>query len=110
MRLRIALTISGAVALMAHEGLGRITPIVELGPGHFTAEVGQLSSQPSLVDAQAVTDVQALLVPPEKLRALVVAEAEVGERIMRALILRFRGPSSFASTPVIAPTAAFDAE
>jgi thioredoxin reductase (NADPH) len=80
--------IAGSVALMAHEGLGRISPIVELGPGHFTAEVGQLSSQPSLVDAHAVTDVEALLVPPEQLRALVVTEAEIGERIMRALILR----------------------
>src|SRR5262245_18610015 len=80
--------ISGSVALMGHEGFGRISPIVELGPGDFTAEVGQLSGQPSLVDAHAVTDVQALLVPPEQLRTLVVAEAEIGERIMRALILR----------------------
>jgi thioredoxin reductase (NADPH) len=80
--------VSGSIALMGHEGLSRISPIVELKPGDFTAEIGQLSSQPSLVDAQAVTDVQALLVPPEQLRTLVVAEAELGERIMRALILR----------------------
>src|SRR2546422_3969864 len=80
--------ISGSVALMGHEGFGRVSPIVELGPGDFTAEVGQLSSQPSLVDAHAATDVEALLVPPEQLRTLVVAEAEIGERIMRALILR----------------------
>jgi thioredoxin reductase (NADPH) len=78
--------VSGSIALMGHEGLSRISPIVELKPGDFTAEIGQLSSQPSLVDAQAVTDVQALLVPPEQLRTLVVAEAELGERIMRALI------------------------
>src|SRR2546422_9714186 len=80
--------ISGSVALMGHEGFGRVSPIVELGPGDSTAEVGQLSSQPSLVDANAVTDVEALLVPPEQLRTLVVTEAEIGERIMRALILR----------------------
>jgi thioredoxin reductase (NADPH) len=80
--------ISGSVALMGYEGLDRISPIVELGPGDFTAEIGQLSSQPSLVDAQAVADVQALLVPPEQLRTLVVTEAELGEQIMRALILR----------------------
>ena len=29
-----------------------------------------------------------LVIPPERLRALLVAEAELGERIMRALILR----------------------
>src|SRR5262247_2701274 len=60
--------VSGSVALLGHAGLGRVSPIVELGPGDFTAEVGLLSSQPSLVDAYAVTDVQALVVPPEQLR------------------------------------------
>ena len=33
-------------------------------------------------------DVEALVIPPDKLRALLIAEAELGERIMRALILR----------------------
>ena len=32
--------------------------------------------------------VEALDIPPERLRALLIAEAELGERIMRALILR----------------------
>ena len=32
--------------------------------------------------------VEALVIPPERLRALLIAEAELGERIMRALILR----------------------
>ena len=31
---------------------------------------------------------EALIIPPERLRALMIAEAELGERIMRALILR----------------------
>ena len=33
-------------------------------------------------------DVETLLIPTEGLRAVLVAEAELGERIMRALILR----------------------
>jgi thioredoxin reductase (NADPH) len=32
--------------------------------------------------------VEALIIPSDRLRALLVAEAELGERIMRALILR----------------------
>ena len=32
--------------------------------------------------------VEALVIPPDRLRALLVAEADLGERIMRALILR----------------------
>src|SRR6185436_604756 len=47
-----------------------------------------LSGRPSLVDAFARTPVEALVIPPEQLRALLIAEAELGERIMRALILR----------------------
>src|SRR5207244_4593590 len=70
------------------EGLGRVVPLVDVGPGGFTAEVGQLSGRPSFVDAHAVSDVEALLVPTDALRALLIAEAEVGERITRALILR----------------------
>src|SRR5258708_8257798 len=78
----------GTVALTRREGLGRVVPILDLVPGDFTAEVGQLSGRPSFVDAHAVSDVEALLVPTDALRALLIAEAEVGERITRALILR----------------------
>jgi thioredoxin reductase (NADPH) len=58
------------------------------GPGAFVGELAQLSGQPALVDARARGEVEAVVIPPERLRALIVAEAEVGERIMRALILR----------------------
>jgi thioredoxin reductase (NADPH) len=80
--------ISGEVAVSWRDGLGHIQPIVEQGPGEFLAEVSQLSGRPSLVDASAKTDVEALLIPTAGLRALLIAEAELGERIMRALILR----------------------
>jgi thioredoxin reductase (NADPH) len=80
--------ISGTVAVCWRDGLGHIQPIVEHGPGEFLAEVSQLSGRPSLVDASAKTDVEALLIPTKDLRALLIAEAELGERIMRALILR----------------------
>ena len=70
---------------------GEQAPIVEHAPGQFMAEVGQLSGRPTLVDARAVGAVEALLIDPPSLRAVVVAEAELGERIMRALILRRMG-------------------
>ena len=80
--------ISGTVTVSWRDGLGHVQPIVEHEPGEFLAEVNQLSRRPSLVDAMAKTDVEALLIPTAKLRALLIAEAELGERIMRALILR----------------------
>ena len=78
----------GSVALSQRDGLGHTAPIAEQGPGQFLADVGQLSTRAALVDGTAEGDVETLLIPTEGLRALLVAEADLGERIMRALILR----------------------
>src|SRR6202040_3213072 len=80
--------IKGGVRVTRRDPLGHSAPIVEQGPGDFVAEVGQLSGQPAFVDVHAIDDVEALLIPPENLRALMIQEPELGERIMRALILR----------------------
>jgi thioredoxin reductase (NADPH) len=80
--------LSGRVAISQHDGLGHVTPVIDQGPGQFLAEIGQLSGRVALVDGHAEGDVETLLIPPARLRALLVAEADLGERIMRALILR----------------------
>ena len=80
--------LSGHVAITQRDGFGHITPVIDQGPGQFLAEVGQLSGRVALVDGFAEGDVETLLIPPDRLRALLVAEAVLGERIMRALILR----------------------
>jgi thioredoxin reductase (NADPH) len=80
--------LSGHVAITQRDGLGHITPVIDQGPGQFLAEIGQLSGRIALVDGHAEGEVETLLIPPDKLRALLVAEADLGERIMRALILR----------------------
>jgi thioredoxin reductase (NADPH) len=80
--------LSGHVAITQRDGFGHVTPVIEQGPGQFLAEIGQLSSRVALVDGHAEGDVETLLIQPERLRALLVAEADLGERIMRALILR----------------------
>src|SRR5262249_22916460 len=91
----------GRVAVVGRDALGRSMPTAEFAqlvggkvedlevvPGDVLAELGQLSGKPSGVDAQAVDEVEAIVVPPDQLRALLIAEAELGERILRALILR----------------------
>ena len=80
--------LSGHVAISQRDGLGHVTPVIDQGPGQFLAEVGQLSGRAALVDGHAEGDVETLLIPSDRLRALLVAEADLGERIMRALILR----------------------
>lgn len=80
--------LAGRVALSRRDAHNESQPIVEHADGQFIGEIAQLSGRPSLVDVQALTEVEALLIAPERLRAVLVAEAELGERIMRALILR----------------------
>jgi thioredoxin reductase (NADPH) len=80
--------LSGQIAITLRDGLGHVTPVIDQGPGQFLAEIGQLSGRVALVDGHAKGEIETLLIPPEKLRALLVAEADLGERLMRALILR----------------------
>ena len=80
--------VSGGVVLSQHDLLAGDQQIVSYGPGSFLGELAQLSGQPSLVTAHATSPVDALVIPSHRLHEVMVAEAELGERIMRALILR----------------------
>ena len=96
------IVLKGKVIISQRDGLGKVTPIVRQGRGQFLAEVAQLSGRNALVDGDAEEDVETMLIPPERLRALIIAEADLGERIVRALILRRVGLiESGASGPVL---------
>ncbi len=84
----LILILSGEVDVTQRDEGEENALIVTHGSGSFMGELAQLSGRPSLVDGYARTPVDALIIPPDRLRALLVAEAELGERIMRALILR----------------------
>ena len=84
----IFVILKGEVEVTHRDALGVDQPVVEHKAGSFLGELAQLSNHPALVNDRAKTPVEALLIPPEKLRAVLIAEAELGERIMRALILR----------------------
>ncbi len=80
--------LSGWVDITTKTARGDDELVVAQGPGQFLAEVGQLSGKPALVDGKARGAVETILLKPEALRQLIVAEATIGETIMRALILR----------------------
>ncbi|HEX3062729.1 MAG TPA: FAD-dependent oxidoreductase [Usitatibacter sp.] len=79
---------SGKVRITGHDVRGRELPVVDHGPGSFTGELGQLSGRRSFVDGTALGEVRATFIDGDQMRALLIAEAALGERIMRALILR----------------------
>ncbi|HTH76182.1 MAG TPA: FAD-dependent oxidoreductase [Trinickia sp.] len=91
----------GRVRIFTRDRAGRSTLIAEHTDGSFMAEIAQLAGRPALVDGIAETDCDTLLVEPDKLRALIVADAQLGEHIMRALILRRLGLIEQGLGPVI---------
>jgi thioredoxin reductase (NADPH) len=80
--------LSGHVSITQRRPDGEEEPLVSHGPGSFIGELAQLSGRPALVDATAQGPVETLVIAPQRLHDLLVQEAELGERIMRALILR----------------------
>jgi thioredoxin reductase (NADPH) len=86
--LGLTVVLAGHIAVGRQDQSGVLQPIVTHGPGAFMGELAQLAGRPSLVEGRAVEAVEALIIPPERLRALLIAEADLGERVMRALILR----------------------
>ncbi len=98
----LIVVLSGKVDITQDAGLGRRETIVTHGAGNFIGELAQLSSRPSLVNAEATQPVEAFVIPSQRLRDLMVQEANLGERIMRALILRRVGLlESGTSGPII---------
>jgi thioredoxin reductase (NADPH) len=94
--------LSGQIDITQRVGDGDSEAIVRHGPGSFMGELAQLSGRPALVDGVATKPVEVLVIPPRRLRDLLVEEAELGERIMRALILRrVRLLRSGAGGPII---------
>ena len=100
--LGMVVILAGEVAITQRDELAGNRPIVTHGQGSFMGELAQLSGRPALVDARAQGAVEALVIPPHRLRDVMVREADLGERIMRALILRRMNLLEFgAGGPVI---------
>jgi thioredoxin reductase (NADPH) len=80
--------LKGTVRVAPHEAHRSTETIVTHKPGSFMGELANLSGRPALTDAVAESDVDVVLISPARLRDVMVAEADTGEKIMRALILR----------------------
>ncbi|WP_373987045.1 FAD-dependent oxidoreductase [Duganella sp. BuS-21] len=80
--------LKGRVRVSRCDGLGNSSIITEHDPGEFIGEISQLADAPPLVNVHALGEVEVLALSTEELRALLISDAELGERIVRAYILR----------------------
>jgi thioredoxin reductase (NADPH) len=96
----LLLILSGKLEVTRNDH-GEGAHIVTHERGNFSGELANLSGRPSLIEARAITDVETVAIVPEKLRALLIAEADLGERIMRALILRRVGLIEAGAGPIV---------
>src|SRR6266568_41045 len=83
------LVLDGVIDIIRRDGLSQEAPVTTHGPGQFTGEVNQLAGRPSIAAGRAgPKGCAALPFDAAHLRALMVGSADVGEIVMRALILR----------------------
>ena len=83
------LVLKGSIDVVRRDGLSHEAPLTTHRAGQLSGEVNQLAGRPAIAAGHAGSDgCTALPFDPAHLRALMVGSADVGEVIMRALILR----------------------
>ncbi|MBV1690290.1 FAD-dependent oxidoreductase [Novosphingobium sp. G106] len=83
------LLLAGSADVKRRDGLNQEALITTLHQGQFTGEVNQLTGRPAIARARAGSEgATALPFDAAHLRALMIGSAEIGELVMRALILR----------------------
>ncbi|KAB7646379.1 FAD-dependent oxidoreductase [Polymorphobacter fuscus] len=83
------LVLAGSIDVVRRDGLDRLAPVTTHHVGQFTGEVNQLAGRASIAAGHAGDEgCTALPFDAAHLRALMVGSADVGELLMRALILR----------------------
>ncbi len=83
------LVLGGAIDVVRRDGLSHEAPLTTHRAGQFTGDIAQLSGRASIASGRAGADgCTALPFDAAHLRALMAGSAEIGEIVMRALILR----------------------
>jgi len=85
----IWLVLEGSISVLRRDGLGREASIGSGGRGHFTGEIGLLGGRAALAQGNAGPE-GCIAVPFDAahLRGLIIGSADLGEIVVRALILR----------------------
>jgi thioredoxin reductase (NADPH) len=83
------LVLLGSIQIVRRDGLGHESEITTHGPGELTGDISQLEGGVTLTQGRAgANGAEAAPFDSARLRSLVIGTSEIGEAIMRALILR----------------------
>src|SRR5262245_20674974 len=82
------IVLKGQVIAKQRDDIVQYDPFVIMKPGMLTDERAQLSGRFAFFDLVAQADVETLAIPSSRIRDVMIEEAEIGEQMMRALILR----------------------
>jgi thioredoxin reductase (NADPH) len=83
------LVLTGDLEVRRRDAVGHTDLIIEHGAGNFAGELSQLGRGPSYVEVRAGEEgCRAVPFDSAQLRALIIGDAEIGEMLMRAFILR----------------------
>lgn len=94
--------LEGSAEVFGRDGLDQEISLRQIESGQFTGELHQLTDRPTLAGAIAgAAGCVALALNAERLRALIVGSAELGELLMRAFILRRVGLLERGVGPVL---------
>lgn len=80
--------ISGKVAVISTDDAGNRNVIRVHGPGRFLGELGDLEDQAAFYTAEVVEPGEVLVIPNERVRALVAQDPVLSDLILRAYLLR----------------------
>lgn len=80
--------LSGAVAIADDDDAGQQRVLRIHGPGRFLGELGLLEGQVAFYTAQMIEDGEVLVVPVQRIRALVEHNPILGDLILRAYLIR----------------------
>ena len=80
--------LSGKVAVTTTDDAGNRHVIRVHGPGRFLGELGDLEGQAAFYTAEVVEPGEVLVVPTERVRALVAHDPALSDLILRAYLLR----------------------
>ena len=79
--------VSGEIEIVRPSG-GVETLIIVHGPGQFTGEVNMISGRRAMYRARVITSGKVIELNRQNMMALIQSDAEIGEILIRAFILR----------------------